>query len=408
MCSSDLGTSGLGGYQTISIRNNGAINSIVPGSGSFAGGVANLESGQGFIVHTGNGALGSITFNESNKLDSSRLVARPPKPYPSIRVNLLKMQGAENVLTDGVINLYDSSATDLIDQNDALKLYNPSENIAIKTNDKYFAIENRNTLKFSDTIFYQLSNLKAADYSLEFTPESINSFGVHAFLEDLYLNTQTPISTFNISNYNFSVTSVPGSYRADRFRLVFRHQNTLPVTILNLQATRIEKTVKVQWNVQNEINISHYSIERSSDGLNFSEIGAIVSNEIGEYQFNDLNPYSENNYYRIIGLENNGYKNYSKVVKVAFDKEEASITVTPNPIGNDRTLHMNFKNMLKGDYQLDIYDWSGRKVGGNTFNVKNENEILNWKLPTELTAGKYNLSFYNAQSNFNTSFIINQ
>jgi len=125
--------------------------------------------------------------------------------------------------------------------------------------------------------------------------------------------------------------------------------------------------------VQNEINISHYSIERSADGLKFSEIGIVSSNQINEYHFNDLNPYSENNYYRIIGLENNGYKNYSKVVKVAFDKEEASITVTPNPIGNDRTLHMNFKNMLKGDYQLDIYDWSGRKVGGNTFNVKNEN-----------------------------------
>ena len=71
-------------------------------------------------------------------------------------------------------------------------------------------------------------------------------------------------------------------------------------------------------------------------------------------------------------------------------------------------MNMNFKNMLKGDYQMDIYDWSGRKVGSNIFNVKNENEILNWKLPTELPAGKYNLSFYNAQSKFNTSFIINQ
>jgi len=251
--------------------------------------------------------------------------------------------------------------------------------------------------------------LKAADYSLEITPESINSFGVHAFLEDLYLNTQTPISTFNISNYNFSVTSVPGSYRADRFRLVFRHQNTLPVTILNLQANHIEKMVKVQWNVQNEINISHYSIERSEDGLKFSEIGVVSSNQINEYQFNDLNPNSGNNYYRIIGLENNGYKNYSKVVKVAFDKEETSLTIMPNPIGKDKVLHLNFKNMEKGDYQLDIYDWSGRKVGSNnTFNIKNENEILNWKLPTELPAGKYSLSFYNAQSKFNASFIIIQ
>ena len=85
----------------------------------------------------------------------------------------------------------------------------------------------------------------------------------------------------------------------------------------------------------------------------------------------------------------------------------------------------NLKKYIKYDDYYMSYDSCSPEKVMNKFNklinlenkkatidvtsmIKNENEILNWKLPTELPAGKYNLSFYNALSKFNASFIINQ
>jgi hypothetical protein len=404
------GTNGLGGYVTVSIRNSGSINTISPNSGgSYTASVANLESGQGFIVHTIAGAPGSITFDESNKLDSSRLVAKPIKAFPSIRNNLFKKQNGETALLDGVINVYDSSASDNIDEYDALKLYNPSENISIKTNNQFIAIENRNKLKNNDTIFYQLTNLKLADYKLEFTPELVNSYGLHAYLEDLYLNTQTSISMLNITDYDFSVTTDAASYRADRFRLIFKHQRVLPVTFINLQAMRQEKSILLSWNVQNEININKYIIEHSQDGLEFIEIGEIPSNGLSHYQFNDNSPLAAHIYYRIVGIENDSYKNYSKVVKVYVRLVAPSISIVPNPIGSDRVMHLNLKSMEDGIYQIDIFDLSGKKVASKSVFHKGMNENLSWKLPESIIAGTYNIIITNQiQSKLSASLILTE
>lgn len=404
------GTSGLGGYVTVSIRNNGSINTISPSTGgSYTSSIANLESGQGFIVHTIAGASGSITFNESNKIDSSRLVAKPIKPSPSIRNNLFKIQTGEIALLDGVINVYDSSASNNIDEYDALKLFNPSENISIKTNNQFITIENRTTLNTNDTIFYQLNNLKAADYKLEFTPESVNSFGLHAYLEDLYLNTQTAISMSDISGYNFSVTTDASSYRADRFRLIFKHQRVLPVTIVNLQAKKEQKSIFLSWDVQNEININKYIIERSLDGLVFKEIGELEPNILSHYQFNDNTLLTGKIYYRVIGLENDSYKNYSKVVKIVVGLIPSSISVLPNPVGKDRVLHLNLISLEDGIFQADIFDLTGKKVASKSFIHKGMNEKLNWKLSESLISGNYNIIMSNANhSKLSTSFILTE
>lgn len=402
------GTNGLGGYVTVSIRNNGTINTVSPVSGgSYTSSIANLESGQGFIVHTIAGASGSITFNENNKLDSSRLVAKPVKPSPSIRNNLFKVQNGESFLIDGVVNIYDSTASNNIDEYDALKLYNPSENIAIKSNNQFISIENRNALQLNDTIFYQLTNLKAANYQFEITPESVHNLGLHAYLEDLYLNTQTLISLSTISNHSFSVTNDPASYRADRFRLVFKHQRVLPVTFLNLNANKEDKYVAVKWDVQNEININNYLIERSVDGLNFSAIGTTVAKGLNSYHYDDVNPVNGDLYYRVIGMELNGYKCFSKIVKVVFGATAPTFVITPNILSNDKVLHLTTKNLAYGSYQMDVFDQSGKKVATKAVQSITSNEIINWKLPVTLSDGKYTLVVYSNQFKQTETFLIN-
>jgi hypothetical protein len=81
--------------------------------------------------------------------------------------------------------------------------------------------------------------------------------------------------------------------------------SSLPVSLLNFTYSIINQTVKLQWQTTNEINSDYFSIERSSDGLNFSGIGKVNaagnSNGLKQYAFIDHSPLSQG---RGVGVRN--------------------------------------------------------------------------------------------------------
>ena len=399
------GTNGVGGYQTVTIQNSGSL-SLNPGSGSYSSGVANLESGQGFIVHTKIGASGSINFSETNKLDSSRLASRVIKPYPTIRNNLYKIQNGETALMDGVLNVYDSSSSNQIDERDALKLYNPSENVAIKTNGKFIAIENRESLLNTDTIFYNLSNLQIANYRFQFTPEYISDLGLEAYLEDTYLNAQTPVSLVDLTPIDFTVTNDPGSFTTDRFRLIFKLSRTVPVTFIDIRAERQQKNILVSWNVANEINIHHYEIERAADGNHFVLLGSTNAVNTPLYNWVDEHPFAGNNYYRLKSVGNNGEHQYSKIVKVNSTVVTPGLHISPNPIAADRIIRFSATGLSTGTYSMEIYNDLGQKVASSKNNFDGTNNTVEWKLESPPPSGNYTLQLSNSEMRINASLLL--
>lgn len=162
----------------------------------------------------------------------------------------------------------------------------------------------------------------------------------------------------------------------------------------------------LSWDVQNEININKYIIECSKDGLVFKEIGEVLPNSLSHYQFNDNASLTGNIYYRVIGFENDSYKNYSKEIKIVAGLIPPSISVVPNPVGKDRVLHLNLISLEEGVYQAEIFDLTGKKVASKSFVHKGMNEKLNWKLPSLLLTGKYNVYLSNNQNKLSTSLLI--
>jgi hypothetical protein len=127
---------------------------------------------------------------------------------------------------------------------------------------------------------------------------------------------------------------------------------------------------------------------------------------LSHYQFNDNASLTGNIYYRVIGFENDSYKNYSKVVKIVAGLIPPSITVVPNPVGKDRVLRLNLISLEEGVYQLEIFDLTGKKVASKPVILKGMNEKLNWKLPSLLLPGKYNVYLTNNQNKFSSSLLI--
>jgi hypothetical protein len=391
------GTSSSGAYAIISVDVNGNI-SVNP-SGNGGSYIQNnyVESGSGFIAKTiGATATSgvSVTFKESDKIDSNFLVTRTA-PLKSFRTNLYEVQNGQTYLVDGVLNLFDDSYSNEIDAYDATKFTNPGENISVSHYNQNISIERRHDLQNNDTIQYSVSRLKVMSYKFDFIPERMDEMNTNAFLKDNYLNTKTPISLTENSSIEFNVTSDAASYAINRFAILFESNRPLPVSFVSIQATKKENHVAVLWTVENEINIDHYAIEHSSDGKNFTSFATLKATGMNQYQLLDENPFGTVSYYRVKALDKNSAFSYSRVVKVSTENIPF-VSAYPNPVKSDRIVTIKLSNVEKSTINLKmvanngqiVYTKSINHAGGSVdYPIHIEKKILKGNYTIEVSNG---------------------
>jgi hypothetical protein len=106
---------------------------------------------------------------------------------------------------------------------------------------------------------------------------------------------------------------------------------SLPVKFQSLDAKTINSYVSLKWNVATEENLSGYSIERSADGRNFSQIAFVNASGETNYSFVDNKPGSVS-YYRIKSVDINGKYGYSTVALVKSGKSMIVVKAFPSPV----------------------------------------------------------------------------
>jgi hypothetical protein len=146
----------------------------------------------------------------------------------------------------------------------------------------------------------------------------------------------------------------------------------LPVTITTVQAKEEADNIAVTWDVDNETNMAHYEIEKSTNGIPFVKIGELPSNnlKVGEYKWLDQNKVNGYNYYRIRSLDMNGKTSLTQVVKVLVRVSvKASISVYPNPIVNG-VINVQLKNQEAGIYSIRILNPLGQTMLTRSINSR--------------------------------------
>lgn len=108
----------------------------------------------------------------------------------------------------------------------------------------------------------------------------------------------------------------------------------LPVVLTYFGGTVSGKTVNLQWITSCEINSKGFSIERSFDGLNFTEVGfvpsqAATSTLTRRYNFTDMPAMNGNVFYRLHQVDIDGRSSYSRIV--SFNVNDDKLSVFPNP-----------------------------------------------------------------------------
>jgi uncharacterized protein YjdB len=386
-------TFGLGAFQTFSW--NGSSYDVIPGGGSYSGSNRNIESGQAFFVFAPFDA-GTVSFSEASKVTGSNNVNRVTSAAKQLRTNLYAITPAGEVLLDGNLVQYDAAYSNSIDQYDAVKLNNSSENLGIASNGKKLSVERRSEIHDADTVQFSIGQVKVQQYQFEFIALNLEQDAVEAFLEDNYLHSRTPVSLHDSTRVVFNIINDPGSYASDRFRIVFKKLSPVPVMFTTVSAKRnTDKTIAVSWKVATELNMQGYTIERSEDGRVFNGIitkAAVVNNGgSAEYAGNDISPLANDNFYRIKALGFDGRIQYSAIVKVDPVKSATGISIYPNPVIG-KSMQVYFSNQPAGTYMLQLSNKLGQVVYSTAVRIENSNTIKSMQLTNDIAKGNYQLS----------------
>lgn len=137
----------------------------------------------------------------------------------------------------------------------------------------------------------------------------------------------------------------------------------LPVEGLVLQAAPEGSKVRLTWETSQEVNTSHFEIERSLDGDQFVKIGEVTAGgdlpEGANYRSLDPAPLLGTNFYRLRQVDLDGRYAWSNTVLVNFG-EEAGIEIFPNPAQNQ--VQIRYSGAANTSVDLTIQNALGQMI----------------------------------------------
>ena len=250
------------------------------------------------------------------------------------------------------------------------------------------------------TIYFDFS-----DYGVGGTP------GVASNYVLLYRN--SPSGTFSIvPGTTPSVTGDQVRFALDASNIITNFYYTLgtlvptasplPIELLSFSGNCDANITHLKWSTATESNNNFFTIERSSDGINYIVLGTLdgAGNSLQtlNYSYFDQTPFEGTNYYRLKQTDFDGQFEYSKIIAVQCDNEIMEVKVYPNPVTNELTIEMpgnneSVKFIIINSMGAIIYNGSlTQKITINTINFK---------------SGIYLIKFANG-GNFETKKIVKQ
>lgn len=162
---------------------------------------------------------------------------------------------------------------------------------------------------------------------------------------------------------------VPDTYNV--YTLAALRDGALPVVLVSFTGAARERASYLEWVTSEEINASHFDIERSADAKSWRQIGSVTARGEGgapvqasvQYRFTDENPSNGSNFYRLKMVDHavdgkDAAFAYSRIVKIDMDGLP-DWAVYPNPVAEKLFFSQNIKQNLAS---ARLTDPTGRTV----------------------------------------------
>lgn len=170
---------------------------------------------------------------------------------------------------------------------------------------------------------------------------------------------------------------------------------TLPVRLVSFTAKHKENAVKLDWQIADAINVSHFEVERSVDGKQFEFVGKENFNNAAEhYTFFDRNPRADvygQAFYRLKMQDLDGTYAYSRTVVVRVSDARVAY-VYPNPASDLLKISVPGQNAPK--VTLKLINTSGQTV------LEKPVDVVKGEIQLDLKQQRVPDGIYNIQLDF--------
>lgn len=163
------------------------------------------------------------------------------------------------------------------------------------------------------------------------------------------------------------------------------------VSRINLEGNIIDLFNQLSWKVDTAFDISTMSLERSADGVSFTELLEIGMLQQEEGGYTDELPLAGNNYYRIVLTEKNGAIQYSSVLLISR-ADQLTVRIFPNPA--TQTLNVRLLNPPSGSYGITLHNSLGQRLMSREVMVTAGNDLMETLSVLKLPRGIYHLTVY--------------
>ena len=208
------------------------------------------------------------------------------------------------------------------------------------------------------------------------------------------LNAISSIGTIS----DFEITSITNGFS---YFAAGKGSDPLPVDLLSFSGGCSGGIVSLNWQTASEHNSAYFSLSRSEDGYNWSEIAHITSagfsSELLNYSYED-HPHSSMNYYRLTQIDFDGATEIFDNHIIAVDCEsliDDLFYTAPCP-SNGGSFQLFYTNDIQQDLLFNVVSSQGSLV--NSTLIKSEIGMNIWTLKEVLAPGVYYISCYSGEN----------
>ena len=172
----------------------------------------------------------------------------------------------------------------------------------------------------------------------------------------------------------------------------------LPVKLISFTGELQNKNVLLKWVTAEEVNVSHYEVESSTNARNFKTIGNVAAstNNSGKYSLvhADANSSTGVIYYRLKTVDVDGKLSFSSIIKIQL-KGSSRMQITENPVLSNLNI-----SGLNGKGQIRVIDLTGKVL----LEKKVQSQAMSINIPF-IQTGMYILQYADGTTTETQKFI---
>jgi hypothetical protein len=168
--------------------------------------------------------------------------------------------------------------------------------------------------------------------------------------------------------------------------------DVLPAQLLHFNVQLKDSKASLLWKVKQEGNLSHYLVERSTDGRNFKSIGSVAARGAStleeQYLFTDPALVTGKVYYRLKLEAGEGISKYSNILSVSSSQQQQfAINNLVNPFAGK--ISFQLETDQNGPVEIQLLDASGRPIMQKKIFANKGANAVSVDVPAYLQKGSY-------------------